>query len=906
MTRKLLLLSGAVSALGLLGGVAHGAAAAANAGARDTNSGTTVGELVITAEKREQTLQTVPVAVSAYTAAERQLIGIDSIQDMSNFTPGLEYNSSTDRISLRGVGRLTNVLSADASVANYRDGIYESFAVQAGLSTIFLDRVEILRGPQGTLYGRNSIGGAINEISRRPTKEMYAEARVTYGNYDHKIIEGALSGPITDWLQFRVVGQWEKQGRGWIHEVVPGVSDEGNVINQENAEIQLQAQFSPKLEAWIDVLFQEWNNPGGGPGSQAGGWTPYPFDQAEYGPASVHLNSGYGCTAFATNVVNPSPLGCTNPAEKSPWLAARNEAWRVRLPDAYTTSFQLVYHASGFDIKYTTGGVHYNYLLYGPSADNLNNNFGAPITQYTLPGGLVIHSDNEFVYDQGENTWSHEINFISTTNSNIQWLAGLYYFFQKYTQPVYVVGKEQSQWNGPFGDPVSNRFVFCAQTGGVCAPSSTLRWYDNRPVITDQSAAAFTQVDWKFTPTLKTTLGIRYSTDEKYGHESVRLLCFGVPACYTFPEFNPFIPGGLPAVDLSQIGTVISQQPAPGVVGPTTFNPKTGFATRTFDGHWQAVTGTAGLEWTPDSDTLVYGKYSRGYKSGGFNIGIFTVISFYPYTAAEHVNSFEVGLKKTFFHTLTTDLAAFYYTYSNLQVPVTVVATGGGLSQNNTEFYNVPSSVSRGFEMETTWQPNRHFTLLVDYSFLDAYVTKGALPDSVDPLGLQPGAKPLPCTPATPCTPDIYTGGTEVWQNLAGNRLENAPKNKVAINGTYTFFFQPGSLSASVSYIWRDVQYGALFTRWYNAAPAWDEWDARLTFTAASGRWKVIAFGKNLFNTIGYDAGAYGTRMAGSFDGINPFLGLPAVNTVQSPAIDKTYSVTPPRTYGVEFDYKFF
>ena len=108
----------------------------------------------------------------------RDKVGINSIQDMTNFTPGLQYSTSTDRISLRGVGRLTNVLSADASVANYADGVYETFAVRAGASTLFTDRVEVLRGPQGTLYGRNSIAGALNIISRRPTDDPYAEVRI--------------------------------------------------------------------------------------------------------------------------------------------------------------------------------------------------------------------------------------------------------------------------------------------------------------------------------------------------------------------------------------------------------------------------------------------------------------------------------------------------------------------------------------------------------------------------------------------------------------------------------------------------------------------------------------------------------------------------------------------------------
>jgi iron complex outermembrane receptor protein len=917
MSKRVLLLSGAVSALGLLGSVAHAATPAVNTNAQDTNSSTTVGELVVTAEKREQTLQTVPVAVSAYTAAKRQLIGIDSIQDMTNFTPGLEYNSSTDRISLRGVGRLTNVLSADSSVANYSDGIYETFAVAAGASTLFEDRVEILRGPQGTLYGRNAIGGAINEISRKPTKDWYAEARASYSNYGLYDLEAAISGPITDWLQFRLAGDYTKQSRGWIDNIIPGAPSEGNVIDEKFVEAQLQAQFSPRLEGWLKVNFSEWNNGAGGPGAQSAGWTPYPYDTTEFNNAATQLNPGYGCTGVPTNVVNPSPTGCVNPAIKSPWKIAQAVPYSVQLPDSYNVAAQLVYHADGFDVKYLTGGSRYHYILNGPSAGGLSQGLEAPITSYTLPGGLVIHPQTDFRYQEFNSFWSHEINIVSSNNSPFQWLAGGYYFFQKYQQPVYTENAGEPQLNNL---TQSTLFGLCPATGGVCAPSTDYRVYDNRPIISDQSAAAFAQVDWKVTPTIKVTGGMRYSTDEKYGTESVRLLCFGPSPCYSAtasefadaPEFSPFYPGGsIEAIDLTQVPSVIAFNGGPGIVGTSTVNPQTGFATRRYDGHWQALTGTAGIEWTPDADTLLYAKYSRGYKSGGFNIGIYTVIALVPWTGAETVNSYEVGLKKTFFHTLTTNIAAFYYTYDNLQIPVTTIATQGGLTTNTSQFYNVPTSISKGVELETTWQPNKHLTLLFNYSYLDAYATSGAVVDPVDPDALQPGAKPLACSspagaPAagpTPCLPDAFTGGFSRFQSLKGSPLPNSPPNKIAVNGTYTFFFDPGTLSISGSYIWRDVQYGTLFKRWYNQAPSWDQVDARATWTAANGKYKVIVYGKNLFQKIGYDAGAYGSLIEGVNDN-NPYLGQ--APTIGVAGIAKTYSVTPPRTYGVEIDYKFF
>src|SRR5687768_7174972 len=218
------------------------AAVIGSSAAAQTANTNTIAELVVTAEKREQSLQDIPVAISAFTSEQRDIVGIQSIQDMTNFTPGLQYSTSTDRVSLRGLGRLTNVLSADASVANYADGVYETFAVRAGSSTLFLDRVEILRGPQGTLYGRNAIAGAINILSRRPTTEPYAEVRATYGNYNRSIVEGAISGPAPGYLgekvQLRLAANWENQTKGWIKNTIPGAPSEGNVLNSFYVEGQ--------------------------------------------------------------------------------------------------------------------------------------------------------------------------------------------------------------------------------------------------------------------------------------------------------------------------------------------------------------------------------------------------------------------------------------------------------------------------------------------------------------------------------------------------------------------------------------------------------------------------------------------------------------------------------------------
>jgi len=885
------------------------------AGTTRAQATNTIEELVITAEKREQSLQDVPVAISAFTDQTREILGINSIQDMTNFTPGLVYNSSTDRISLRGVGRLTNVLTGDASVANYNDGVYETFAVQAGRSTLFLDRVEILRGPQGTLYGRNSIGGAINEISKRPTETWFAEVRAAYGNYDHATLEGAISGPITDKIQFRLAGDWDRQTKGWVDNVVPGMPAEGGVINEWFAEAQIQGKFfDDRLEIWAKYGMGVWHNGAGGPGSQSEGWTNGPYPIYEFGPSGINLNSGYGCsTGFGvTNVVNVSPLGCVNPAydpnghsKKAARTIARAIAYNVQLPVYNTEAIHVTWHAKDFDIKYVTGGVNYHYQLRGPvqtAGGNLGNASATPITFYTLASGANVFPQQSFYYREYNQFWSHELNIISTWDKPLQYVVGGYYFNQHINQPVFTQFNQQPEWNGPFLAPGT----FCAPTGGVCAPERANQPYDNQPRSEATSYAFFGQLDWNITPQWKATAGLRYSHDRKQGVEQVRILCWGAATCYGVP--GEVFGASIPVTDVTAFSVDIPAPGAPlprGIVTPTTFDPATGLAQRGYDATWQATTGTAGIEWQPDDDTNAYLKYSRGYKSGGFYVGIFTFLAPNAYAQKESVDSFEVGLKKNFGRTIQANLAAYYYKYDNLQVPISVFS---GFGQIATNFYNVPKSISKGFEAEITWLPIDNLQLLLSYSYNDAYVKEGTALDTADPTGTQPGATPIgpavACTPtiagAAPC--DAWVGILQRSQDLHGNALPNAPKNKLALNANYTWReVLGGSLVGSVSYIYRDVQYGALFQRGYNKAPDWTQVDARLTWTSQDSKNRAIFFVKNVFNDLAYDAGAFGSRFVGT--NIDPAT-LAPVRVDQG--IFKTYSVAPPRTYGVEFQHKFF
>jgi iron complex outermembrane receptor protein len=887
----------------------------------------TIEELVVTAEKRAQSLQDVPVAVSAFTSEKRDLVGINTIADMTNFTPGLEYNASNDRNTLRGIGRLTNVHAADIAVAQYSDGIYTSSTVEAGKTPLFVDRIEVLRGPQGTLYGRNSIGGAINIISKRPTEDPYAEVRAQYQNFNHFIVEAAVSGPTPiPGVQFRLGANWEKQKDGWYHNVLPGQPDEGGVIDQTYVEGQLKMKFNDHFDGWVKIATAHWANDGGGPGQRTG-YTSGPFPTYQTNSPGFYINAGYACfpntgvSKISTVGGIPLAQACTNPADANHRNFSSVAKGSAKLTGVVIFSSEFTYHFDNMDLKYLGGGTRYNYQAILPT--------DAPgITGFTLPNlaggpGAVI-LPRETSYYREDLTWiSHEVNLASTGNGPFQWLAGLYYYDERYLQPTAGVLIDQPQVNGPFLTGAT-----CAFTGNVCANTPGLnRFYDDRPDIKTTSEAAYGQIDWNFAEHWKTTLGIRYTYDHKRGTEDGRLLCFDVTTC-TASAANPtpFQTGFPPEIignyliDLTQIPIIVTggllpgQAGAPGVAkgvsSLTTIDPATGFAHRNYDDHWSATTGTAGVQWDPDPDTMTYFRYSRGYKAGGFNIGNAAFFNANPETNPEHVNAYEVGLKKDFGRTLQTNIAVFYYDYSNYQAPINIVPTGGGVGTTQTVFFNIPKSVSQGVELETVWQPIEHLQVLFNYSYLDAHISRASgVVDPADPTAIMPGAKPVSVGGTCAANPtgscDVFTGTVQRGQNLSGNDLPNAPKNKVALNVNYTWELPTGNLTGGATYVWRDKQYGSLFNRPYYEAPSWNQVDLRLVYADKDKKYTIIGFVKNVGDTFGYEAGTTASRRAGFV----PAYTLGRAGVAPTPVLQgiaSTFTLTPPRTYGIELQYRFF
>jgi iron complex outermembrane receptor protein len=921
MKRQVWLTSGALGALVLAGGLALATNAASQAAppaaappaAADN---TTVGEIVVTAEKREANLQDVPEAVTAFTAKDRNVKGIETIQDITNYTPGLVYSSQLDRPAIRGLSRDTNVYTADSAVAVYYDDFYSNSTFLVGRDDMLIDQVEVLEGPQGTLYGRNSIGGLINTISKRPTDELSGEARVIVGNYGYTKFEYTISGPIAPHLDFRLSMYDENQQQGWLQNIAPGQTSEGGVKHDPYADFQLEYK-NDSDDIWFDGYAVGFNGDGGGPGAAEGVPTVGPYGTAltTYDQLTFNPNFPYGGGAVPGSVVGQ--IGTNNPTLNGIRTYAQNYSTNITLNKAYAFVLHWTHHFDGFDVKYVGGYSQYHYELHEPYFSNDNS----PITSYQVPtvaasaanGGLgcntlgpaltgepasvtctplTVHPENIFSFTTQTDWFSHEITVSSTKNGPLQWIAGLYYYNETDNNPETDYLPDQSQLASPL--------YVTTLTPALPNPSQDAFLLDYQDRI--QSAAAYAQVDYKLTSKIKLTGGVRYTEDWKHGSEEARYVYFGSnvyasePSSVLIPGTGipinyPFTPqtlgAALPAFDITT--SEISFNPAKGVCSLPTLQTSGQFEgdyTRCLSDHSSAVTGTAGVEFTPDDETLIYARYNRGYKAFAFNAGY---VGANPEAAPEYVNDYEVGYKRTFGRNFTIDADAFYYDYLNAQVPIGVPVGSIAL----TEFINIPKSVSDGVELTAYWRPVRHLDLSLTYGFDHSAINSGCAlvggtptgacyVDTLDPLGVAAGNK------------TVSVVGGDAVQSVKGDELPQAPENKIAFNAVYTFMFDPGNLSLSGTYTWRDKSYASIFERTYYEAPSWDQVDLRATWSGNHDHYEVVLFVRNLFNTIGYDAAVAGYIAEN-----------PAGNTSAGITQDPSYDLTPPRTFGAEFHYKF-
>jgi iron complex outermembrane receptor protein len=872
-------LSGVMGSLLCVSGIAH---------TQETPRGSVLEEVVVTAEKREQTIQEVPVAVSAYTSARRDLLGVNTIEDVARITPSLSYTNN-DRLSIRGFGRLTNNIGTDPSVALYSDGIFSTSMADTSTPSLFIDRTEILRGPQGTLYGRNSIGGTLNVIAKRPTKDFNGEVRGTVGNYGSWRTDALLRGPITDSLRLLIGGSMDRRDEGFIKNIGP--ADDTANSDRWMAEAQLEADFGERVVARLRYSKFEWQD-SYGVGNTLG-TNISPFNNVSLsgtGTSALYYNTAFGYAGV-------------NPGVNDPYTIDTNASAAGTLEDQHRVHLDITADLGGATLKLLSGYQQYTYFT---SSDSDNTPRTTPLTiDVPAGGGLSIDLDGaagplpsqtierpaftarnvspdaRTFYGERQQWQSNEINLSSNSDGDVQWIVGLYQYSQKWDQPQGIAVVGDSAIMNPLGAPAN--------------PSGAFLYVDGH--LETDSYAGFGQIDWSFADEWTFTLGLRYTEDKKTGIDVARYVGripeTAIGAADTAPTLENAIiglfPAGTPlsfiqtqvptvgplvaaavlaqtqalALDLTQ-SQVCGAQPCAADLLP---NPGGGLR-RNLAGDWDAVTGTTGLQWEPNDDTNLYLRYSRGYKAGGW-LGS-NGLTADPYADPEYVDSYEIGAKAVFAERLQVNTAVFYSDYDGFQTPLTVslgTITAG-------RFLNLKARV-QGVEVETTWSPLDRLQLLASYSYLDTEITEGCcFVDNTDPRATAPGAQPR----------GVFPNG-DISQTLVGNRLPITPEHKWTVGANYTWGFAPGSLTAGGTYTDIGDQQSTIWNNPIYTSPSFALADFRLLWNDAQNRYTVIGFVKNAFDEVGY----------GSSTGGNP---TPV-------GVRRTVSLTYPRTYGMELQYRF-
>ena len=210
-------------------------------------------EIVVTALKRSQSLQDVPAAITAISGDMLDDMAVDDIQDLYVQTPGLAFSRAggEGQIYIRGVGSSAFGVTNDPSSAINLDGVYLTLANMGLTQFLDVDRIEVLRGPQGTLYGRNATAGAINIISRAPTDEVEGYATASYGNWNRREIEAAVGGPISDGVRARIAAKYLNDD-GYTKDLEPGGSDD--IDDQELAAFRATFEFDLGENATLKLI----------------------------------------------------------------------------------------------------------------------------------------------------------------------------------------------------------------------------------------------------------------------------------------------------------------------------------------------------------------------------------------------------------------------------------------------------------------------------------------------------------------------------------------------------------------------------------------------------------------------------------------------------------------------------
>ena len=879
--------------------------------------------IIVTATRRASPLSDVPIAVSAVTAQAMQNSGATDIRALNQLAPSLLLSSTGTEANasarIRGIGTVGDNPGLESSVAVFIDGVYRS-RTGAGLNELGeIERVEVLRGPQGTLFGRNASAGLINIISKAPEFKLAGKAEITYGNYDYWRLAGRITGPVSDQLALSLDGVWSKRD-GFYDLVNASGAKVGETNDRDRYFLRGQALFEPNDALSIRLIGDYTHRDESCCGAAyietrerrpvaGGGYSTAPFNRI----AAILAGQG------STFPVDPYDRDLHITAGRD--YVSKLKDWGISgeinydLGGAKLTSITAYrnyksqdygdYDYSGADLLYRDPNTYRQFRTFTQEVRAQGSAFGEVLDW--LVGGYYAHEklaleDNiRFGADYGRFA-ACRLMAGASVNSNLT-AAQLGACGSGLATQALISGT-QAQLNAGLTPAVGATQASIISTGlgnGLRAlaaiPSGTgdvASLYHQK----SENWALFTHNIVHITRQLDLTLGLRYT------HESKRFSADfnnNNATCAALQASGLSCIATNPLLRNTSAGTLAGGILTLGCLG----NGSTGLNTldlndKITDGEFS---GTAVLSWKPIDELLVYGSYSKGYKAGGYNLDRFQLGStglnpvpavFAPRTnadvtslrfAAEKVDAFEVGLKYTQ-PKWSANIAAFRQEFKNFQlntfngtsfVVQNINGCDGALTAARTCASGDvgPGLISQGVELELSATPVRNVRLSGGFTYARAKFANRLVGSGDGTVPLDPALFLLPGS-INSQAPEAVTTVSASWTPPLGS------------NGLSALFYVDGRMSS-------DFNTGSdLFPE--KRQDGYAVFNARVGIRGPQQRWAVEFWGQNIFNQD-YTQVAFSSPLQSS----SPSTSTTGQFTLGAPMANQLISayLAEPRTYGV-------
>lgn len=660
-------------------------------------------EIVVTAQKRESTLQDTPIAMSAVGGETLADSSIRNAQDLTTLVPSLAVpqfaNPSATTISIRGIGTSGFNAGLEPSVGVFIDGVYRSRAGSAINDFVAVERIEILRGPQSTLYGKNTPAGVLSIISKKPQYDYGFDGDFTYGNYNQIVAKASITGPLgnSEKAAFRLSGNYNSRD-GFITNDFTGQ----DINNRNRFGVRADFLFEPTDNLSVRII-GDYNSLN----EECCGATPISHAP---GPLAALLDLGGPLT-------NPLPGG-------TPTLLTRDPFDR---------------HVS-FDKTLNTDNENYGF------SGEINYDFGpATFTSITAYRGFdeQSHIDADFIdadlvenrqIQDDFNTFTQEFRFTSNGGGTVDWMFGGYFYDQDlHTNNRTTFGIDARTYADNLANLLTGGAANLSAVEGlfllgqaIGLPTTLGQTFFTGPVTpgsffqqgtglgfdfnqSTTSYSAFGSTDWHATDRLTITTGIRYTKENKdvVGLFTTDDLFSSLDlGNLVFLEFFP--PAGTP------LGPFLSPGPLPrnAFAGFAALQPFNATADFTDSRSEDKVTGNviASYDWSDSTNTYI--SWSRGFKAGGFNLSQSTSVTGRDFKS-EQMDNYELGWKmKMFDNHVQLNGAVFMQTLKDFQSN-----TFNGISFDLT---NAGAVSIDGFEVDILAQPTDNFTFTFASTYLDA------------------------------------------------------------------------------------------------------------------------------------------------------------------------------------------